>query len=112
MKRYSIRNDEILEIQNKIVDILDKAQKLMDKRKEQIEALDELVKSNEENANFALLTESLVVYANRERYHLSDIKVLLNQVETSFFDLEFEKAYLDAGNTTKKLKHASNIEKE
>lgn len=34
-----------LEIQNKIVDILDKAQKLMDKRKEQIEALDELVKS-------------------------------------------------------------------
>ena len=73
---------------------------------------DELVKSNEENANFALLTESLVVYANRERYHLSDIKVLLNQVETSFFDLEFEKAYLDAGNTTKKLKHASNIEKE
>ena len=73
---------------------------------------DELVKSNEENANFALLTESLVVYANRERYHLSDIKVLLSQVETSFFDLEFEKAYLDAGNTTKKLKHASNIEKE
>ena len=34
-----------LEIQNKIVDILDKAQQLIDKRKEQIEALDELVKS-------------------------------------------------------------------
>lgn len=34
-----------LVIQNKIVDILDKAQQLIDKRKEQIEALDELVKS-------------------------------------------------------------------
>ena len=73
---------------------------------------DELVKGIEQNANFILLTESLVVYANRERYHLSDIKSLLTQVETSFFDLDFERAYLDAGNTTKKLKHASNIEKE
>lgn len=32
-------------IQNKIVDVLDKAQELIDKRKEQIEAIDELVKS-------------------------------------------------------------------
>lgn len=36
---------EDLEIQNKIVDILDKSQELIDKRKEQIETLDELVKS-------------------------------------------------------------------
>ena len=34
-----------LDKQNKIVNILDKAQELIDKRKEQIEALDELVKS-------------------------------------------------------------------
>ena len=34
-----------LVIQNKIVQVLDKAQELIDKRKEQIEALDELVKS-------------------------------------------------------------------
>lgn len=34
-----------LEVQNKIVEILDKAQKLIDRRKEQIESLDELVKS-------------------------------------------------------------------
>ena len=34
-----------LEIQYKIVEVLDKAQELIDKRKEQIEALDELVKS-------------------------------------------------------------------
>ncbi|CUQ12437.1 restriction endonuclease subunit S [Clostridium baratii] len=34
-----------LEIQLKIVDVLDKAKELIDKRKEQIEALDELVKS-------------------------------------------------------------------
>lgn len=36
---------EELEVQRKIVEILDKAQELIDKRKEQIEALDELVKS-------------------------------------------------------------------
>ena len=35
----------VIRIQNKIVGILDKAQELIDKRKEQIEALDELVKS-------------------------------------------------------------------
>lgn len=34
-----------INIQNKIVQVLDKAQQLIDKRKEQIEALDELVKS-------------------------------------------------------------------
>ena len=34
-----------INIQNKIVQVLDKAQELIDKRKEQIEALDELVKS-------------------------------------------------------------------
>lgn len=37
---------EDLEIQNKIVTILDKSQGLIDKRKEQIEALDQLVKSH------------------------------------------------------------------
>lgn len=36
---------EELEVQRKIVEILDKAQKLIDRRKEQIESLDELVKS-------------------------------------------------------------------
>lgn len=36
---------EELEVQRKIVEILDKAQELIDRRKEQIEALDELVKS-------------------------------------------------------------------
>lgn len=49
MKLEDILNFEIpyipLEMQNKIVSILDKSQELLDKRKEQIEALDELVKS-------------------------------------------------------------------
>ncbi len=69
---------------------------------------EDLIKAIEQENSFATLTESLVVYANRERYHLSDIKDLLGQVETSFFDGEFERSYLDAGNATKKLKNASN----
>ncbi len=42
---FEILIHEELDLQNKIVDILDKAQALIDKRREQIEALDELVKS-------------------------------------------------------------------
>lgn len=42
---FEILIHEELDLQNKIVKILDKAQELIDKRKEQIEALDELVKS-------------------------------------------------------------------
>lgn len=70
---------------------------------------DELIKMIDKDNSFVTLTESLVVYANKERHHLSDIKTLLSQVETSFFDGEFERSYLDAGNATKKLKSASNI---
>lgn len=42
---FEVYIHENLDIQKKIVEVLDKAQELIDKRKEQIEALDELVKS-------------------------------------------------------------------
>lgn len=42
---FEILIHEELDLQNKIVEILDKAQELIDKRKDQIKALDELVKS-------------------------------------------------------------------
>ncbi|HBF6273372.1 TPA: restriction endonuclease subunit S [Clostridioides difficile] len=49
ISRKNLENIKIflpkLEVQNKIVEALDKAQELINKRKEQIEALDELVKS-------------------------------------------------------------------
>ncbi|MCW6109219.1 restriction endonuclease subunit S [Clostridium sporogenes] len=49
LTKSALNNIEVLlpqlEVQNKIVNILDKAQYLIDKRKAQIEALDELVKS-------------------------------------------------------------------
>ena len=71
---------------------------------------EELTKEIEENSNFALITENLVVYANKDRHHLSDMRVLLTQIEESFFEGEFERSYLDAGNTTKKLKSAIETE--
>ena len=65
---------------------------------------DNLIKSIENDNNFATLTESLVVYANRYRLHSSEIANLFTQIETSFFDGEFERAYMDAGNATKKIR--------
>ncbi|MCH5172136.1 MAG: hypothetical protein J1F31_04865 [Erysipelotrichales bacterium] len=68
---------------------------------------DKLIKTIENNNNFATVTESLVVYANRYRHHSSEIANLFTQIETSFFDGEFERAYMDAGNATKKIRNTA-----
>ncbi|MCH5180931.1 MAG: hypothetical protein J1F32_06935 [Erysipelotrichales bacterium] len=68
---------------------------------------DELIKIIENNNNFATVTESLVVYANRYRHHSSEIANLFTQIEMSFFDGEFERAYMDAGNATKKIRNTA-----
>ena len=44
----------------------------------------------------AQLAESAIVYANRDRKHQTDVHQSLNQLETLFFDGEFEKVYRDA----------------
>ena len=73
---------------------------------------DDLLKELETNLNFATITESLVVYANKDRHHSTEISSLFAQIETSFFDSEFDRAYMDAGNATKKIKNTSNISEQ
>lgn len=73
---------------------------------------EDLLKELETNLNFATITESLVVYANKDRHHSTEISSLFAQIETSFFDSEFDRAYMDAGNATKKIKNTSNISEQ
>lgn len=73
---------------------------------------EDLLKELETNLNFATITESLVVYANKDRHHSIEISSLFAQIETSFFDSEFDRAYMDAGNATKKIKNTSNISEQ
>lgn len=68
---------------------------------------DNLVTTVEKDNNFATITENLVVYANKYRPHSSEIANLFAQIETSFFDGEFERAYMDAGSATKKIKNTT-----
>ena len=68
---------------------------------------DKLIKTIENNNNFATITESLVVYANKYRHHSSEIANLFTQIEMSFFEGEFERAYMDAGNATKKIRNTA-----
>lgn len=63
----------------------------------------ELSKQVEENVNFSIAAENLIVFANRSRHRLGDVKAVFNQIETSFFEGEFERVYLEAGNAVKKI---------
>ena len=54
--------------------------------------------------NLKLLAENAILYANRDRSHLSDINQLVSQAETFFSKGDFEQAYIIAGNALRKVK--------
>ena len=54
-----------------------------------------------------LLAENSILFANRHRYHLSDVDTQINQAETYFENGEFEKAYVLAGQTLKRIKESN-----
>lgn len=54
--------------------------------------------------NMKLLAENAILYANRDRSHLSDINQLVLQAETFFIKGDFEEAYIVAGNALRKIK--------
>lgn len=65
--------------------------------------MEQLIKDIDDKKALCVACEEMVVYANKDRHRLSDVKMLLNQVETSFFDGDFEKAYCDVGNIVKRI---------
>ena len=54
--------------------------------------------------NMMLLAESSILYANRHRYHLSDVDSQLSQAETYFQNGDFQNASIMASNILKRIK--------
>ena len=54
-----------------------------------------------------MLAENSILYANRHRYHLSDIDAQLAQAETHFENGDFENASKLAGAVLKRIKESN-----
>lgn len=73
------------------------------------EVFSSLMKEIEEKNSMAYQAESMIVYCNRDRHSFNDMKNFLAQVEVSFFDGEFGRAFKDAGNIFSKVhEHAKS----
>jgi len=66
----------------------------------------------ESEHNMMALAESAILYANRDRQHLSDIHHLMLQSEANFFAGNFEKAYVDTSNALRKLRQGGSASEE
>lgn len=53
--------------------------------------------------NMMLAAKNSILYANRDRYKLSDIDALLKQAELLYESGDFENSYITAGNALKKI---------
>ncbi len=58
--------------------------------------------------NMMVLARNAILYANRDRYRLSDINALVKQAETLYNNGEFEQSYIIVGNALKTLKSVEN----
>lgn len=65
---------------------------------------DKVINEIESENNMMSLAESAILYANRDRQHLSDIHHLVLQSEAHFYEANFEKAYVDTSNALRKLR--------
>lgn len=53
--------------------------------------------------NMQVLAENTILFANRDRFHLSDINDLVKQAEQMFAQGDFEQAYTTAGDALKRI---------
>ena len=57
--------------------------------------------------NMMVLAENSILYANRHRYHLSDVDTQLSQAETYFQNGDFQNASIMASNILKRIKESN-----
>ena len=57
--------------------------------------------------NVMVLAENSILYANRHRYHLSDVDTQLTQAEAYFENGDFESAANMAGTILKRIKESN-----
>lgn len=53
------------------------------------------------------VAEAAIVYANRDRHHLSDVNTVIKQSEQLFFEGEFEKSYIQTGDLLKRFRESN-----
>ncbi len=70
---------------------------------------DKVINEIESENNMMSLAESAILYANRDRQHLSDIHHLVLQSEAHFYEANFEKAYVDTSNALRKLRQGGSV---
>jgi septation ring formation regulator len=64
----------------------------------------------EQDNNMMQLVEATILYANRERGRFSNVDELVNQAETLYYQADFEKAYIEAGDALRIAKSATSTE--
>ena len=81
-----------------------------------VQSINELVSSLKANGDFACreidsymekmyLAEASILYGNRERMHLSEIKLLIQQAEKQYWSGDFGGAYSTATNAAKSIRN-------
>jgi len=111
--KYAEEFDRVYELLNDVNSLLLVAPINVDKVNENVKELHDIENDIIDNGaidqdrNMMTLAENAIVYANRDRHHLSDINDLVSQAETLFNSGDFEKSYRIAGDTLNKL-HAND----
>lgn len=112
-EKYQPKFDELYRLLNEIYTCLvtspidiDKANSLLH---DYYEIANAILDNGEVSAdyNVMMLAENTIIYANRHRYHLSDIDSQLSQAETYFENGDFENAAKLAGAVLKRIKESN-----
>ncbi|MCQ2801390.1 MAG: septation ring formation regulator EzrA [Bacilli bacterium] len=109
-EKYSPKFEKLYELLNSINNLLihspidvDQVNKL---QRDLFEISNDLLDDGEvaQDYSMMILAENAILYANRHRYHLSDIDQLINLAETDFVNGDFEHASISTSNALKKIK--------
>lgn len=109
-EKYSPKFEKLYELLNSINNLLihspidvDQVNKL---QRDLFEISNDLLDDGEvaQDYSMMILAENAILYANRHRYHLSDIDQLINLAETDFVNGNFEHASISTSNALKKIK--------
>ena len=112
-EKYQPRFDELYKILNDVYECLTTSPIDIDKVNLLLHDYYEIANAILENGevatdyNMMVLAENTILYANRHRYHLSDIDTQLAQAETYFENGDFEESSKLAGLVLKRIKESN-----
>lgn len=113
-EKYSEQFEHFYDLLNNVNDLLLAQPIDIDKVNSYINELAEINNSILDNGliaqdyNMMILAKNAILYANRDRYRLSDINSIVKQAEGLYNNGEFEQSYIIVGNALKALKSVGN----